>query len=73
MFKKSILVVVLLVTLAGCSQFNDVQHQFLQGEDAMQSAANADVIFVRAVQTGENTWTFHVTVEHPDTGWEDYA
>ncbi|MCA9912702.1 MAG: hypothetical protein KC496_05120 [Anaerolineae bacterium] len=39
----------------------------------MQSAANADVIFVRAVQTGENTWTFHVTVEHPDTGWEDYA
>ncbi len=35
--------------------------------------ANADVIFVRAVQTGEGVWTFHVTVEHPDTGWEDYA
>jgi hypothetical protein len=36
-------------------------------------AANADVQFVRAEQTGENTWTFHVTVAHPDTGWEDYA
>ena len=36
-------------------------------------AANADVTYVRAVQTGAATWTFHVTVEHPDTGWEDYA
>ena len=35
--------------------------------------ATADVTYVRAVQTGANTWTFHVTVEHPDTGWEDYA
>jgi hypothetical protein len=34
---------------------------------------NADVTFVRAVQTGEGVWTFHVTVAHPDTGWEDYA
>jgi len=37
------------------------------------STANADVTFVRAVQTDEVTWTFHVTVLHPDTGWEDYA
>ncbi len=37
------------------------------------SAANADVTYVRAVQTGEGVWTFHVTVEHPDTGWDDYA
>ena len=41
---------------------------------------NADVVRVQAVQTdgpppgeGTGTWTFHVTVEHPDTGWEDYA
>jgi len=37
------------------------------------NTANADVTFVRATSTGEDTWTFHVTVEHPDTGWEDYA
>ena len=35
--------------------------------------ANADVLFVRAVQAAEASWTFHVTVQHPDTGWEDYA
>jgi hypothetical protein len=38
-----------------------------------KSAANADVLFVRAVQSADGAWTFHVTVEHPDTGWEDYA
>ncbi len=36
-------------------------------------AANADVTHVRAVKADDGTWTFHVTVEHPDTGWEDYA
>jgi hypothetical protein len=25
------------------------------------------------VEAPDGTWTFHVTVEHPDTGWEDYA
>ena len=34
---------------------------------------NADVLHVRAVQSGDGAWTFYVTVEHPDTGWEDYA
>ena len=37
------------------------------------ATANADVLHVRAVQTAENAWTFHVTVEHPDNGWDDYA
>jgi hypothetical protein len=34
---------------------------------------NADVVHVRAVQSSAGDWTFHVTVQHPDTGWEDYA
>lgn len=34
---------------------------------------NADVLHVRAVQAGDGTWTFSVTVQHPDTGWDDYA
>lgn len=37
------------------------------------TAADADVLYVRAVQASDETWTFHVTVFHPDTGWEDYA
>jgi hypothetical protein len=28
---------------------------------------------VRAVENEDRSWTFSVTVEHPDTGWEDYA
>lgn len=35
--------------------------------------ANADVQFVRAKQANDGTWTFSVTVLHPDTGWDDYA
>ena len=38
-----------------------------------EAPANADVTHVRAVQSADGSWTFHVTVEHPDTGWEDYA
>ena len=38
-----------------------------------EGQGNADVLQVRAVQGTDGTWTFHVTVEHPDTGWEDYA
>jgi hypothetical protein len=42
--------------------------------DIMDPIANADVLFVRAVKDKEpNSWTFHVTVQHLDTGWEDYA
>ena len=40
---------------------------------APEGKGNADVLHVRAVQTSDGTWTFHVTVKHPDTGWEDYA
>ena len=35
--------------------------------------ANADVLYVLARQESENSWHFTVTVEHPDTGWDDYA
>jgi len=39
----------------------------------MSGTGNADVLYVRAVKSSNGTWTFHVTVQHPDTGWEDYA
>jgi hypothetical protein len=34
---------------------------------------NADVTYVVAELGADETWTFTVTVEHPDTGWDDYA
>jgi hypothetical protein len=51
--------------------------QRANGEDStnmgLAGDANADVEYVRAVQGVDGSWTFHVTVRHPDTGWEDYA
>ena len=41
--------------------------------DPNRDLADADVIFVSASQTGDERWSFSVTVAHPDTGWEDYA
>lgn len=43
------------------------------GDDMSERNADADVEFVRAIQATDGSWTFHVTVKHPDTGWEDYA
>ncbi|MFN2228049.1 MAG: hypothetical protein ACK2UY_17130 [Anaerolineae bacterium] len=43
------------------------------GATSPSGGGNADVVSVRAVEAANGTWTFHVTVRHPDTGWEDYA
>jgi hypothetical protein len=45
----------------------------VSGTSTADTPANADVEHVRAVQASDGSWTFHVTVRHPDTGWEDYA
>lgn len=42
-------------------------------EAGSTGTADADVTFVSATQIGPETWSFSVTVAHPDTGWEDYA
>jgi hypothetical protein len=33
----------------------------------------AQVLFVKAHQQADGKWTFDVTVQHDDTGWEHYA
>jgi hypothetical protein len=42
-------------------------------EADVSNNADADVIFVRAMQNDAGSWRFDVTVAHPDTGWQDYA
>ncbi|NJN83448.1 MAG: hypothetical protein HC802_14950 [Caldilineaceae bacterium] len=37
------------------------------------SPSYAEITFVRARHSGDNVWTFDVTLAHPDTGWDDYA
>lgn len=61
------------VTAVSVSPTNEPSIQPTNQPPATTNQANADVTFVRAVQTGEGVWTFHVTVAHPDTGWDDYA
>ena len=39
----------------------------------VSGAGEADVIDVKAVHSGEASFTFHVTVQHADSGWDHYA
>jgi hypothetical protein len=67
---RMIFAIVMFVSLAGCNVLDNIQEA--QMAAPTQTLADADVEYVRAVQNGD-TWTFHVTVRHPDTGWDDYA
>lgn len=42
-------------------------------EASTTTQADADVLYVRALEGGDGAWTFYVTVRHPDKGWHDYA
>lgn len=73
MIKRIMGLSVLLFLLAACEGFNQVQADYLDTQETNLTQADADVEFVRAVYNGEDRWTFHVTVRHPDTGWDDYT
>ena len=38
-----------------------------------QGLGNADVKYIRAIENTDGSWTFYVTISHPDKGWDDYA
>ena len=71
--KRLILLSFLILLTAGCEAFFLGVEQSFTEESMPSTQADANVEFVRAIQTSENSWIFHVTVRHPDTGWEDYA
>ena len=64
---RHVFALIALLMLSACDAFTQLQQEQINAMNA-----NADVEHVRAVYDG-STWTFHVTVRHPDTGWEDYA
>jgi hypothetical protein len=43
------------------------------GPTVGEAVTLADVLFVRARLQADSTWSFDVTVQHEDTGWEHYA
>ena len=62
---------ILMFTLTGCEAFFlGVEETVVMEEPPINADANVE--FVRVVNNGD-TWTFHVTVRHPDAGWDDYA
>lgn len=71
-----IYMIISIVVLSACSSSTSQQEETPSPSstpDDSNIGANADVVFVRAVEGEDHTWTFYVTVSHPDTGWEDYA
>ena len=76
--KASAIVIITLTALAGCAASQavpqaDAPLKSVNTEPAKHVKANADVVFVKATQSGSGTWRFDVSVSHPDTGWDDYA
>ena len=49
------------------------RQQKAQSSKPVKPKGNADVTFVKATRTGDSSWTFEVTVSHPDVGWRDFA
>jgi len=87
MIKKNVLVmlVFIFIVLPGFTSGNDEKGKENSGQTSNETQnkvstirdktdnGNADVVFVRAAEGSDRTWTFDVTVSHPDTGWENYA
>jgi hypothetical protein len=65
--RLSIFCIIITAILSACAYLD------IFPDEEVSNAANADVEFVRAVQTGDGVWVFYVTVRHPDSGWDDYA
>jgi hypothetical protein len=77
--KHIIIFIFCIVSIVGCQgkpdtlsqETKDITSEITNADPVTN--ANADVIYVRAERDNDSTWTFSVTVQHPDTGWEDYA
>ena len=70
-----ILILILILTACFGSSFicctaPSSQHEVTQGKT---NHGNADVVYVKAIENTEGSWTFQVSVSHPDIGWDDYA
>ena len=65
-----LIIVMLVPVLSACGVVGALM---FNSDDSVTGQGNADVVNVRAVESANGSWTFHVSVAHPDTGWEDYA
>jgi|GEM_PF-6166961 len=78
MFLRSSLCVLFLVSCAGdAADGADSEKSKAKDEKAASAASagtpNADITNVYAREEKDGTWTFHVSVKHPDVGFDDFA
>ena len=66
---KPVVMIIPFLVFSGCSTVS-IQEEHSQGSTGL---TNADVIYVKFIENIGGSWTVHVTVSHPDTGWDDYA
>ena len=87
MIKKNVLLILIsfIIIIPGFTNGNDEKSKMgktnAESEKKVPTSVkaisnnkgNADVVFVRAAEQSDGSWTFDVTVTHPDTGWDNYA
>ena len=59
----------ILLSVTGCINSSTEQTNL----EGTIGKGDADVLFVKAREGSDSSWTFYVTVSHLDTGWGDYA
>ena len=71
---KTVQLFILLLTGIIFQACSSQSNSFKITEDLIlpMNSANADVTYVKSVQSDNGSWTFYVTLSHPDTSWEDY-
>jgi len=63
----------ILVGMFACDEDVPVEDVDKGKSKPVKTVGNADVTSVFARQEQDETWTFHVTVEHEDVNWDDFA
>ena len=64
---------ILRVDVPNVPEYMAAVEQALAPSTTTTNPPDAEITFVRARLRGDNTWSFDVAVDHPDTGWEDYT
>ena len=67
------IVFILLSACTGSSSESAIQETVMSDSGTTEFQTPANILLVRAEEREDGTWTFYVTIEHEDTGWEDYA
>jgi hypothetical protein len=69
----SVIVPMLMLSLVSCAEEEVEVEEAPKVVKKASKPGDANVTDVYVREEKDGTWTFHVTVEHPDKNWFDYA